>query len=436
MNHRSRLTPGLAVLLIGCAGAATDEQPAGPPAFVARDSAGVLIAENSDSSWTQQTAWRIEQNPTLEIGSRSGDVPGTDFGRIGPVLRFPDGRIAVGDIQALEIRLFSPDGDYLGTWARRGAGPGELQRLDRLALIGGDSLVARNDGIFRHDIFGPNGVWGRTVRAPPSSWLRGGGGAVAWLADGAFIQGPANIDRRNLPSGRQTLMGEYHLFDSVGEHSANLGRLPERWVEKHDGVALPTTVSYGPRAQIADAGDGLWYGFPSTFELRHIGTGGVDRIVRRDWVPEAIPQHLKEQYQTWFESQHPIRSGLDPGILPEIVLLRRAEAELRSSGSTRTQQLVFADSLPAFVEVVAARGGGVWVHVAATVSELLASGPTNISSNRWTVFDPDGRWLGTVTAPAGLRIHEIGPDYVMGVWQDELGVQYVRVHRLSRPPDR
>ena len=271
MNQGPRRTPALAVLLIGCAGAATDEQPAGPPAFVVRDSAGVLISENSDSSWTQQTAWRIEQDPTLEIGSRSGDVPGTDFGRIGPVLRFPDGRIAVGDIQALEIRLFSPDGGYLGSWARRGAGPGELQRLDRLALIGGDSLVARNDGIFRHDIFGPDGVWGRTVLAPPSSWLRGGGGAVAWLADGAFIHGPANIDQRDLLSVRQTLMGEYHLFDSVGEHSANLGRLPDRWVEKHDGVVLPTTVSYGPLARIADAGDGLWYGFPSTFELRHIG---------------------------------------------------------------------------------------------------------------------------------------------------------------------
>jgi hypothetical protein len=436
MNQGPRRTPALAVLLIGCAGAATDEQPAGPPAFVVRDSAGVLIFENSDSSWTQQTAWRIEQDPTLEIGSRSGDVPGTDFGRIGPVLRFPDGRIAVGDIQALEIRVFSPEGDYLGTWARRGAGPGELQRLDRLALIGGDSLVARNDGIFRHDIFGPDGVWGRTVLAPPSSWLRGGGGAVAWLADGAFIHGPANIDQRDLHSVRQTLMGEYHLFDSVGEHSANLGRLPDRWVEKHDGVVLPTTVSYGPLARIADAGDGLWYGFPSTFELRHIGTGGVDRIVRRDWVPDAIPQHLKERYRTWFEAQHTIRSGLDPGILPEIVLLRRAEAMLRSQGSTRPQQLVFADSLPAFVEVVAAHGGGVWVRMAASVSELLASEPTNISSNRWTVFDPDGRWLGTVTAPAGLRIHEIGPDYVMGVREDELGVQYVRVHRLSRPPDR
>ena len=32
----------------------------------------------------------------------------------------------------------------------------------------------------------------------------------------------------------------------------------------------------------------------------------------------------------------------------------------------------------------------------------------------WTVFDPEGQVLGFVETPAGLRIYEIGEDYILG----------------------
>ena len=48
------------------------------------------------------------------------------------------------------------------------------------------------------------------------------------------------------------------------------------------------------------------------------------------------------------------------------------------------------------------------------------------------VFDPDGIWLGTVATPRGLRVTEIGTDYVVGVWRDELDVEYIRVYDLEK----
>jgi hypothetical protein len=50
----------------------------------------------------------------------------------------------------------------------------------------------------------------------------------------------------------------------------------------------------------------------------------------------------------------------------------------------------------------------------------------------WTVFAPEGRALGTVETPPGLRIMEIGADYVLGVWRDDLDVEHVRMYRLDR----
>jgi hypothetical protein len=49
------------------------------------------------------------------------------------------------------------------------------------------------------------------------------------------------------------------------------------------------------------------------------------------------------------------------------------------------------------------------------------------------VFDPLGHWLGTVEAPPGLSILQVGGDFVLGVSRDPMDVETVQVHRLLKP---
>ncbi len=49
-----------------------------------------------------------------------------------------------------------------------------------------------------------------------------------------------------------------------------------------------------------------------------------------------------------------------------------------------------------------------------------------------TVFDPEGRALGFPETPPGLRILEIGPDYVLGGAHDALGIEYAQLWPLDR----
>ena len=49
---------------------------------------------------------------------------------------------------------------------------------------------------------------------------------------------------------------------------------------------------------------------------------------------------------------------------------------------------------------------------------------------RWLVFGPTGEGLGSVDMPADLEVLQIGRDFVLGVWRDELEVKYVRRHAL------
>ncbi len=49
-----------------------------------------------------------------------------------------------------------------------------------------------------------------------------------------------------------------------------------------------------------------------------------------------------------------------------------------------------------------------------------------------TVFDPTGQVLGFVETPEGLRIFEIGEDYILGRTEDEFEVESVQIWPLER----
>lgn len=50
---------------------------------------------------------------------------------------------------------------------------------------------------------------------------------------------------------------------------------------------------------------------------------------------------------------------------------------------------------------------------------------------RWSVFSSQGCWLGDLEAPDGVNIIDSRADIVLGIWQDELDVPYVQLHRLT-----
>ncbi len=83
-------------------------------------------------------------------------------------------------------------------------------------------------------------------------------------------------------------------------------------------------------------------------------------------------------------------------------------------------------TFPAFSDLEVDATGHVWV------GEYRRPGDER---PRWSVFDSEGRLLGSVGTPPGLTIFEIGGDYVLGRSTDEFDVEHVRVHQLIKPSD-
>jgi len=50
----------------------------------------------------------------------------------------------------------------------------------------------------------------------------------------------------------------------------------------------------------------------------------------------------------------------------------------------------------------------------------------------FSVFGPDGVWLGDLTAPPGIKLTDIGDDYVLVTWTDETEIPYVRLFPLIK----
>jgi hypothetical protein len=104
-------------------------------------------------------------------------------------------------------------------------------------------------------------------------------------------------------------------------------------------------------------------------------------------------------------------------------------ANARSANDRRyVQQLVreapLPQYLPVYQAILVARTGHTWIE------RYRAPGET---TPEWDVFRADGAWLGAVATPQRFRIMEIGPDYLAGVFRDDLDVEYVRVYELVKP---
>ena len=85
--------------------------------------------------------------------------------------------------------------------------------------------------------------------------------------------------------------------------------------------------------------------------------------------------------------------------------------------------MTIPETLPAFRSLKVDAMGWLW-------AEVYEWDPT--LPPEWMVFDLDGRARGTLTTPKGLVVESIGADYILGVWIDDLGIEFVRRYALKR----
>ncbi len=125
-------------------GACEAGSPAGNPTRETLPNGAVLVRYPALPAMDSVGPEVTESQVDLQLGSRGGDDPNFIFGDIRGVQAASDGTIFVLDYQAVEVRVFSPDGQFLRTIVRQGGGPGEVMEANGI-FLSGDTLLWVND---------------------------------------------------------------------------------------------------------------------------------------------------------------------------------------------------------------------------------------------------------------------------------------------------
>jgi hypothetical protein len=389
-----------AALLAACGSAERSPQP------VFRDSAGVQIVENTGYDWPDGRGWRLSDQPLLDIGVVDGD-PYYQLFRVAGALRLGDGRLVVANSGTNQLRFYDPSGTYLSSSGRKGGGPGEFGGLSWLGSSAGDSLLAYDWPNRRISVFDADGRFARGFvlrelsHAPPSHINPAvlGAGSLLVGAQRLFTEGALTTGVYHDTIFHLVFDGEGALVDTIGRHAgaeffvATLG-------EHIDLMPLP----FGRSALTAVWRGGFFFGTGGSYEIGyHSGTGDLLRSVRK----AHTSQQLTSAYiQRYIEAQ---LDGIDEGD-------RRLMQNMFSA-------VPFPETMPAYQDLQVDAEGHLWVQ------DYVQPGAERA---RWTVFDPQGVMLGVVEIPPRFRIYQIGSDFVLGRWTDELDIEHVQLYGLRK----
>lgn len=392
-------------LAAACGGEGRDRAGAGP---VVRDSAGIAIVENRGPRWEAGEAWLVDAEPVLAVGTLEGPAE-TQFARLAGAALRRDGVVMVSDAGNARVSAFAPDGTFLWSQGREGEGPGEYRQLGPVRVLAGDSALVYDAGTRRTTVLDPAGGVARTyLPTPAEGSFRNA--PLGEAAPGVLVaSGGAVFGAEETLEGSRLERRPERFFFSSGD-GAVLDTLPalpgrEMWMVAEGNALSIWTVPFG-REAVVEAGPGVAAGgVTERSEWRVWDTSGTLVRVVRLGIPERPV--TAEDWDRAGEARIP-----DDADDARRIAVRNAHDAIPRP-----------ETWPVFSSLKMDDGGYLWVRRYAAIWEEEAPG-------RWWVFDPRGTLLGEVAFPAGFQVDAIRGDRAVGRWEDELGVEQVRVYRI------
>ncbi|MGD2152627.1 MAG: 6-bladed beta-propeller [Gemmatimonadales bacterium] len=398
MNRRLPEPFTIALLALALAACASDAERS---TSTVSDSAGVTIVESRGPTWGPEDAWRLSDAPLVTIGT----VEGADeyqLYRVSSARRLADGRIVIANAGTNELRFYDAGGTYLFTRGGEGGGPGEFRSLSTIWILD-DSLYLFDYNQLRVTVYSTAGEFARTFR-------------VRETPDGGFpfpegVLAPHSLLVRRSPPDAELNAGFnrdtslYMRYTLDGEPLDSLGWFPgdESYFGTTEDFSYGTSAPYGLRAYMLAAGDLLYYGSSDKYEIEvRDSDGTLQRLIRRPIPNEPVTAEEVEEFQRNLEERQ-----------------ERMPPIWRNMYS----QMTLPETKPAYGRLLVDSEGNLWVADYARERN---------DEGTWSVFDPEGRFLGSVETPTGGRVLQIGSDFVLGVWRDELDVEYMRLYELIK----
>ncbi len=404
-----RLLPLLApaaFLLAGCGG-----EHVGSVETQVRDSAGVTIVESTGLPEAGAGGWALSQEPSLTIGTFQGDTLYQLY-RVSGGTRLPDGRIVLSDNGSFQVRIFGPDGTFQESWGREGEGPGEFQSIQVVGRLKGDTVVILDGRQRRISLLRPGEGFldQSTIEEDVGMTFVSNGmfqdGSIVF--GGGLTFGPGG----EMPSdGLNRSDTPYRSARLDGSLAADFGSVPgpEIFMRTQGSggefMISASSIPFGRRPAAFAKGPWFYVGSSDTYEISAFDSDGrLGRILR---VLMPLPPVTDRDVDQFIQER--VAELEDPTQAPSV--------------RTDLRQMPTPQTMPAYGGIIVDAADYVWVQ------DFPRPG---VRLRTWTVFDPRGTPRTRLSLPSDNRVLEIGEDYALAVFEDELGVEYLRVFPLTR----
>ncbi len=394
---------------VGIGGCSSDLDTEGPSIETLPD--GVVIVHNPDRGlWHSGEAWEIEE--VVRIGAIEGAEPYL-FENIRDIHLDSDGRIYILDDRARQVRIFDPSGNHVRTVGRQGEGPGEFQMPIGMTFDLDGNLWVVDVMSSRFTVLSSDGDLLSIIRRVIVGFSARWQGAFA--NDGALYEPGSSIDsstgnsskvyiRQVLQDGGLVETGRYNLpdFDT-----------PFYRVE-FQGGAMNLPIPYSPQPSwVFDGNDGIWVATGDQYRFWHQSlTGTRTRIVELQREPIAVSEAERTEAHDNIER-----------------ILQRV-----AGGVDQVDFSKIPRHKPAHGPIVLDDQGFIWVM------QTLPDSPSAENSAPLTVFDvfdPDGRYLGSLDVRISLGpLPVIVADRIAGVIQEESGLERVVIYQIHKDDNR
>ncbi|MEW5917229.1 MAG: hypothetical protein AB1762_12530 [Gemmatimonadota bacterium] len=355
-----------------------------------------------------QIRWSVDATPVVELGgTRHGDA-----GALGlPVgaTRLTNGAIAVADQRLSSVRYFGADGKLVKATGTRGQGPGDFGLITWLGQCARDSVFVWDMSLRRMTVLDGSGGLARTYSVPAAASDGAPPFVVACSGSGAFafqpsLRNPGTPPTPELPfvRGRSPV----YVGNAAGTYVRRLTEVPE-------GELFVTGLTGGPRGggprplgkttSLAASGERIFIGTADSGFVDVYSANGERLTPLSLGVP--LRRANQERYAAAIEE-----------------LAKMAPAAMRDRLTTMLQGVPMPDHLPAYSALHSDSEGLLWVT-------LTVTGDTE---THLRAYDATGTARGEVRLRGGVKVFEIGRDYILGGYDSSDGEPYVALFRLRR----
>lgn len=389
--------------------------------------AAILLAANSSPELAGQQVQVVRSTGAGVWGdglqvveqARIGAVDGPPeqtFGEVQAVTVALDGNVYVADGQVPAVRVYNRDGRFLRNVGREGEGPGEYRSLWGLRSMADSGVAVWDVRNGRITVFDPRGE----VRDTHSFFTGRYASDIFQVDHAGRFYVRASMPRGDAPSRRQPegwirLSASGQVMDTIS--------IPEELDRAESfSIATPSGLQRPFVVEIVSAMSPLGYlitGRTDGYTL-DLHRSGQPLRIQRDYTPLRVSGEEGEEWRAlarYFES----RSSTEP--------------------STSSERYVIPEVKPAFRDLHTDSEGRIWVRRYVPARQLSANDVATPDRPRLTLrepptfdlFEPDGRFLGTVTLPMNARFRDARGRDLWATVTGQFDETYVVRYRIEGP---